>query len=91
MCGRRRIRLRHVFSVDQRAAVTAAFSQASYDGPLKVAPVTSEDERVFLLSPQAFASLRDKTRLERTLQQLLRRKVWIVAQTEQWADGVPFH
>ena len=82
--------LRHVFSFEQRAAVAAAFSRAGYDGPLNVAPVTSEDERVFLLPSEAFGSLHDRTGLERALQQVLRRKVWVVAQTEQWADLIAF-
>jgi len=38
-------------SIGQRAAVTAAFKLAGYEGELLVAPVTREDERIFLLQP----------------------------------------
>jgi hypothetical protein len=82
--------LRHVFGVEQRAAVAAAFSRAGYDGPLNVAPVTSEDERAFLVPLETFGSLDDRTGLERALQRVLGRKVWVVAQAEQWADLIAF-
>lgn len=53
MCVRRSWRLRRVlvFNSGQRPAVEGAFSLAGFSGPLVKAPVTSEDERAFLLEP----------------------------------------
>jgi hypothetical protein len=50
-----RHRLPHVFNVGQRTAVAGSFKLAGYEGPLMVAPVTSEDERVFLFDPKALS------------------------------------
>lgn len=79
-----------VFNVGQRAAVVGAFKLAGYEGPLLVAPVTSDDERIFLLQPEALAALREVRVLEQVLQQVLGRKVWIVEHGERWGAGVPF-
>jgi len=65
-----------MFDIGQRAAVAGAFKLAGYEGPLRIAPVTSDDERFFLLEPEDLASLRDKRTLEQVLGQLLGRKVW---------------
>jgi hypothetical protein len=80
-----------VLNEDQRAAARAAFLLAGYDGELEVAPVTSEDERVFLLDPAAFGCLRDKTSLEAHLQIALDRKVWVIERTAYWPAAVPFN
>lgn len=74
----------------QRAAVAGAFKLAGYDGPLVTAPVTSEDERAFLLEPDDLRSLRDVRFLEQILQQLLGRKVFVVERTQAWGSPVPF-
>jgi hypothetical protein len=66
-----------VFSVGQRAAVGAAFRLAGYDGPLRTAPVTSGDERVFVLPDVTLARI-DTTDLGQVLQGLLGIKVWVV-------------
>jgi len=78
------------FNVGQQAAVAAAFKLAGYEGELLVAPITSEDERAFLLQPVAFRSLRDRAALEQVLTQLLGRKVWVAEITAQWGEPIPF-
>jgi hypothetical protein len=70
-----------MFNVGQRTAVAGAFKLAGYEGDLVVAPITSDDERVFLLEPEAFRALRDRGVLEQVLGQLLGRKVWIAERT----------
>jgi hypothetical protein len=79
-----------VFTAGQQAAVANAFSRASYHGPLVTAPVTSGDERVFVLPPDAYAALPDRHALEQFLQELLQRKVWIVEQSASWPTTLPF-
>jgi hypothetical protein len=81
---------RHKFSVGQRAATAAAFKLAGYQGELLVAPVTSEDERAFLLEPATFRALRDRVALEQILTQLLGRKVWVAERTRQWGEAILF-
>lgn len=77
-----------MFSVGQAAAVRGAFSLAGYDGDLRTLPITSEDERIFVLSQSAVLALRDIRTLEQVLQQVLGRKVWIVDSIDD--DTVPF-
>ena len=79
-----------VFNVGQRAAVVDAFKLAGYDGPLVTAPVTSEDERVFLLERDDLVALWDVRSLEQVLQQVLGRKVWVVERSDAWGTPVPF-
>jgi hypothetical protein len=78
------------FSAGQRTAVAGAFKLAGHEGELVVAPITSEDERVFLLEPAMFRQLRNRAVLEQLLGQLLGRKVWVVERTEQWGKPIPF-
>jgi hypothetical protein len=73
-----------VFTAGQQAAVANAFSLAGYHGPLMIAPVTSGDERVFVIPPAAHGALSDRRALEQVLQELLQRKVWIVEQSASW-------
>ncbi len=87
-CARRR--LRGVFNIGQRAAVVGAFRLAGYEGPLLTAPVTSEDERAFLLEALALKELREVRTLEQVLQQLLGRKVFVVERDGRWGEPVPF-
>lgn len=78
-----------MFNIGQRTAVAGAFKLAGYEGPLVTAPVTSEDERFFLLEPDALESLRDKRTLEQVLGQVLGRKVGVMELG--WVRGaVPF-
>ncbi len=79
-----------MFNIGQRTAVAGAFRLAGYDGPLVTAPVTSEDERAFLLERDALGSLRDVRPLEHVLQQLLGRKVWVVERSDAWGTPVRF-
>jgi hypothetical protein len=79
-----------VFTVGQQAAVARAFALAGYHGPLMTAPVTSDDERIFLLSPDDFGALSDPPALEQVLQALLQRKVWIVQRSASWPTTEPF-
>jgi hypothetical protein len=93
MCVRGASRLRSVllvFNIGQRAAVEGAFRLAGYSGPLITAPVTSEDERAFLLEPEALDGVRDIRTLEQILQQLLGRKVFVVERSDAWGIPVPF-
>jgi len=79
-----------VFNIGQQTAVAGAFKLAGYDGPLVTAPVTSEDERVFLLESDARRSVRDILTLEQVLQQLLGRKVAVVERSDAWGTPVRF-
>ena len=79
-----------MFTARQQAAVENAFSLAGYHGALMTAPVTSEDERIFVLPPDALSALPDRRALEQVLQELLQRKVWIVEQSTSWPTTEPF-
>ena len=79
-----------MFDIGQLAAVAGAFKLAGYEGPLVTAPVTSEDERAFLLEPLSLQSLRDVRTVEQVLQQLLGRKVFVVERSDAWGAPVPF-
>lgn len=79
-----------MFNIGQRTAVEGAFRLAGYDGPLSTTSVVSEDERAFLLEPDAYAALHDVRTLEQVLQQLRGRKVVVVERTDAWAAPVPF-
>ncbi|HEY9410156.1 MAG TPA: hypothetical protein VIP77_11305 [Jiangellaceae bacterium] len=67
------------FSVGQVEAVRAAFSLAGYDGELRTLPVESEDERIFVVEQERLLGMGDARSLEQVLQQLLGRKVWVLA------------
>lgn len=83
-------RLGGVINTGQRTAVVGAFKLAGYDRPLFTAPVTSEDERAFLLRRQALDALCDVRTLEQVLQQILGRKVFVVEEDGRWGEPVPF-
>jgi hypothetical protein len=76
-----------MFSEGQVTEVRGAFSLAGYDGDVRTLPVTSEDERVFVLPPGDVVVLRDVRTLEQVLQQVLGRKVWVLASIDE--DTVP--
>ena len=69
---------------DQKHAVERLFYAAGYDRPLRIAPVISEDERVFVVDEDVLASLPHD--LTANLQQALGRKVWITA-GPAWKDA----
>jgi site-specific DNA-methyltransferase (cytosine-N4-specific) len=79
-----------VFSAGQQIAVANAFSLAGYRGPLMIAPVKSDDERTFVLAPDAFEALPDRLALEQVLQELLQLEVWIVSRSRSWPTSEPF-
>jgi hypothetical protein len=79
-----------MFSAVQHAAVANAFVLAGYHGPLVIAPVTSDDERIFVLSPDDFGGLSGRVEVAQALQEILRRKVWIVEQSASWPATEPF-
>ena len=79
-----------MINAGQQAAVTAAFKLAGYEGPLFVAPVTSDEERFFLLDVHAIRALREVRALEHVLQQLLGRKVAVVERDDRWGAPTPF-
>ncbi len=69
-----------MFSFGQVAAVKAVFELAGFTGELRTLRVDSEDERIFVLEDQAILALTGDIRaLEQVLQQLLGRKVWVIA------------
>jgi hypothetical protein len=67
---------------------TRSFSPAGYDGELRTLPITSEDERIFVLAQDDVLALSDIRTLEQVLQQVLGRKVWILDSIDE--DTVPF-
>ena len=79
-----------VFSDGLQIAVANAFSLAGYHGPLMTAPVTSDDERIFVLPPDAFGALSDRPALEQVLEELLQLEVWIVSRSTSWPTAEPF-
>jgi hypothetical protein len=79
-----------MFSDDQRAAVHGVFRLGGYDGPLLVAPFTSDDERIFVLPPEKVEQLSDVRTVQQVVGQLLGRKVVVVGQSDSWQQLVPF-
>ena len=63
------------------------FANHGYTQPLRVAPLTSDDERIFVVAPNTLATL--PVTLAAELQQALHRKVWIVGEGPAWADTKP--
>ena len=76
---------------DQRAAAERLFRAHGYEGPLRIARLTAltgDDERVFVVPAVVLASLPEGA-LTVELQQVLGRKVWLVADGPAWADTEP--
>jgi hypothetical protein len=73
-----------VISPEQRREVERLFRAAGYAEPVAVAPVTSDDERVFVLTPGS--GLIGRRDLEAALQAALGRKVWIVEESDSWPN-----
>jgi hypothetical protein len=74
------------FTPEQRAAVAHVFAQNGYLQSLRVAPVTSDDERVFVVPEGTTIG----ERAVADLQTILGRKVWIVEESKSWPETVPF-
>jgi hypothetical protein len=79
-----------VFDIGQQIALAGAFRLAGYDGPLVTAPVTSEEERAFLVEPEVLRNLWDVEPLVQVLQQLFGRKVIVVERSDSRGIPVPF-
>lgn len=67
----------------ERDEAQRLFAEHGYTQPLRVARVTGDDERIFVVTPDALATLSAQ------LQQALHRKVWIVGEAPAWADTEP--
>jgi hypothetical protein len=81
-----------MLSDPEAAESVRLFASHGYDGPLRVAKVTDETERVFVLPDGLLASLRDATALVIALQEALHRKIWIVGDSPAWSeDTEPLH
>jgi hypothetical protein len=75
-----------VISAEARKVAEDLLRQAGFPGPLNVARVIGDDERIFVLPGDAVGGLKDQRGLEAALQQALGRKVWIVAASPRWSD-----
>ncbi|KRF24644.1 hypothetical protein ASG95_09030 [Phycicoccus sp. Soil803] len=78
-----------MFSVGEQAAVRGAFELADYVGELNMLPLDSGDEVCFVLAQADLLSLTGDIRvLEQVLQQVVGRKVWVLASVD--GETVPF-
>jgi hypothetical protein len=68
-----------VFNVGQRTAVLGAFHLAGFDGRLTTLPADSGDEVCFVVGQDDLLAMKDVRVLEQILQQVLQRKVWVLA------------
>jgi hypothetical protein len=76
-----------VISPEQRREVERLFLDAGYVCPVTVAPVTSDDEWVLVLTPGS--GLVGRRDLEAASQSALGRKVWIVEESDSWPNREP--
>ncbi|RJS47465.1 hypothetical protein [Nocardioides cavernaquae] len=78
-----------MFNVGQQTAVRGAFELAGYVGELRTLPLGSGDEVCFVLDQEDLLALTgDERVLEQVLEQLLGRKVWVLASVDD--RTVPF-
>jgi hypothetical protein len=84
----RALKVRLVFSVGQRTAAEGVFYLAGYEGELRILPPSSGDEVAFVLAQDDLLGLTDLRVVEQILQQVLGRKVWLLASIEDVT--VPF-
>ena len=78
-----------MFNVGQQGAVRGAFELAGYLGELRTLPLDSGDEVCFMLDQADLVALTGDVRvLEQVLQQILGRKVWVLASVD--GETVPF-
>ncbi|HEX8973344.1 hypothetical protein [Oryzihumus sp.] len=75
-----------MFNVGQAASARAAFRLAGYLEPLRTLPVTSGDERIFVLAENDL-TVEQRHDLALVLQNLLQRKVWLIDDKQ---SGPPF-
>jgi hypothetical protein len=79
-----------VLSDEQRSGARRLFASHGYVGELTVARLTGTDELIFVLDGPDIDALTEGDALAAELQELLRRKVWIVPSSESWNDTEPF-
>ncbi|WP_438354239.1 hypothetical protein [Microbacterium sp. CJ88] len=72
------------FSSDQVKAVRHAFYLADYDSELRTLAIESDDECIFVVSPDARDSMGDHRSLEIVLSHILGRRVMVT-----WDVGSP--
>ena len=46
-----------MLSAGEKAAAERVFQEAGYDGPVRIAPPLSEDERIFVVDERALSEL----------------------------------
>ena len=81
-----------MLSDHQRDEVSRLFASHGYSGPLRVAKVRSEDERVFVLPDGVLATLHDANGLTSALVGVLDRKVLITGDSPAWSEQAePLH
>jgi hypothetical protein len=76
-----------VITEPEREEAQQLFANHGYAQPLRIARVTSDDERIFVVAAEVLATL--PAALTAELQQALHRKVWIVGEGPAWADTEP--
>ncbi len=79
-----------MLSEEQIREAERLFRSYGYDRPLRIAPLTSEDERIFLLPATAIAAIPEAA-LTAQLQQALGRKVWLTSESPRWGEPEPLH
>ena len=73
---------------DERSAAEAIFRAHGFAAPLQIASSQGDDERIFVMPPDALAALPHPAITEE-LQRVLGRKVWLVAQGPEWPRTEP--
>jgi hypothetical protein len=66
-----------IFSAEQVEAVRHAFYLANFDGELRILPIESDHERIFIVPSDAEAVMGDEYSLEIVLSHLLGRRVLV--------------
>jgi len=70
----------------ERESAKRLFESHGFNGPLRVAKVRSDDERVFVLPDGVLSTLHDAHGLQCALVGVLRRKVLIVGDSPAWSE-----
>jgi hypothetical protein len=79
-----------VLTDSERERARQIFEAHGYGQPLRIARVTSEEERVFLVPPSALVTLPERT-LVTELVAALGRKVYLRAEGTEWGASEPLH
>lgn len=83
----RKPRVNPVLTEQEKTAAECLFQEAGYVGPLRIARLLGDDERVFVVESDVLARLPVAT-LTAELPKALGRKVWITA-GPAWTDTEP--